>query len=311
MKPTLSTFALTLIAFAVFTATAPAQQAPSVLGKTDIHGLIEAAPGMPNSPAEAAKRASQSDALYAPFYKRTEAAHNLIKEAMAARGKEMPDKATLERQAKAQANSSPIVAGMGGIDNIQQMTPEQRQQAARQAAANFQQNIVTGGGRNSPAMQAMMQRMMNDPEYRARFQKMSDQQKEAEIRNNMGTVAPPTPEQHQKAQQELRAGNEVATNMAIRNELNQMSQRIGEIDLEFTKKDQAISASKGSHEDIAREIGAKMAKVPVVELGEYGHDRDPQQMMALEREQAARDRERAALELSQRVALHAQRKAQY
>jgi hypothetical protein len=49
----------------------------------------------------------------------------------------------------------------------------------------------------------------------------------------------------------------------------------------------------------------------VVELGEYGHDRDPEKVMPLLREQATRDRDRAAWELQQRTALHAQRKAQY
>ena len=157
----------------------------------------------------------------------------------------------------------------------------------------------------------MMQRVMNDPEYRARFQKMSEQEKEAELRKNMGTVAPPTPEQHQKAQQQIAASNETASPMAIRNELGQMAQHIGEIDSDLAKKDHAISTSKGSHDEISREIGAKMGKVPVVELGEYGHDRDPAQVMALELEQATRDRERAAIELSQRADLYAQRKARY
>ena len=308
MKSTLSTLAFTLIALSAFV---EAQQAPSILGKTDLHVLIEASPNLPNTPAEAAKRTQPSADLYALFYQRTSASHDLIKQAVTGRAKGMPDKSTVEMQAKAQSNANPIVAGMGGIDNIQQMTPEQRQAAARQSVAAFQQNLVTGGGRNSPAMQAMMRRVMNDPEYRARFQKLSEQEQEAELRKNLGTVAAPTPEQHQKAQAELAAGKETATAMAIRNELTQMSQRIGEIDLEFSKKDQAISTAKGSHEDISLEIGAKIARVPVVELGEYGHDRDPAQMMALELEQATRDRERAAVELGQRVALYVQRKLQY
>jgi hypothetical protein len=191
------------------------------------------------------------------------------------------------------------------------MTPEQQRAAAQRSVAAFQQNLVTGGGRNSPQMQAMMQRVMSDPEYRARFQRMTDAEKEAELRSNMGTVAPSTPEQHQEAQQQLAAGKETATAMEIRNELTQLGQRIAEIDAEFATKDQAISKGKGSHEEISREIGARMAKVPVVELGEYGHDRDPEQVMALEVEQATRDRARAADELTQRAALYQQRKSQY
>jgi len=300
-----------VFALSAMSAFAQAQQSPSILGKTDVHALLEAAPGVPNTPAEAAKRAQQSGDIFPSFYQRTTEAHELIKQGAAARAKGMPDQVTLEAQAKAQSNSNPIVAGMGGIDKVQQMTPEQRKAAAQQSMAAFQQNLVTGGGRNSPSMQAMMQRVMNDPEYRARFQKMSEQEKEAELRKNMGMVAPPTPEQQQKAQQPIAASNETATTMAIRNELGQMAQHIGEIDSDLAKKDHAISTSKGSHDEISREIGAKMGKVPVVELGEYGHDRDPAQVMALELEQATRDRERAAIELSQRADLYAQRKAQY
>jgi hypothetical protein len=309
MRSTLSMLAATLIVSTVLGPVARAQS-PSILGKTDIRSLLEAVPGLPNSPAEAAKR-QQSSALYEPFYQRTAVAHEVIKQAIASRTKGMPDQATLEKQAKAQSNSNPIVAGMGGIDNIQQMTPEQRKAAARKSMAAFQQNLVIGGGRNSPAMQAMMQRVMTDPEYRARFQKMSEQEQEAELGKNMGTLAPPTAEQHQKAQQSMAAGKETATALAIRSELAQMGQRIAEVDLEFTKKDQAISTSKGSHEEISREISTKMAKVPVVELGEYGHDRDPEQMMALAVEQATRDRERSAFELKQRATLYAQHEAQY
>ena len=95
-----------------------------------------------------------------------------------------------------------------------------------------------------------MQRVMNDPEYRARFQKMSQQEKEAELRKNMGTIAPPTPEQHQEGSQPpIATSNETATAMAIRNELGQMAQHIGEIDPDSPSKITRSSTSKGSHDE--------------------------------------------------------------
>jgi hypothetical protein len=217
----------------------------------------------------------------------------------------------MEKQAKAMSNSNPIVSGMGGVDKIQQMTPEQREAAARQSAANYQQSLVTGNGRNSPAMQAMMQKVMTDPAYRARFMQMSEAEKEAELRKNMGPVAPQSVEDHQKGQQELKAADEIRNSQAIQQDLQKMTQRIQSIETEFAKKDQAISDAPGNHAQIGRDIGAKIAKVPVVELGEYGHDKDPAQMQALYREQATRDRERAAAELTQRAALYEQKKSQY
>ena len=197
------------------------------------------------------------------------------------------------------------------MDKMQQMTPAHREAAARQSVANYQQNLVAGNGRNSPEMQAMMQKVMSDPAYRVRLMQMSPQEQEAEVRRNMGVVAPQTAEQHQKAQQQIGAANETASSMAVRNEMSQMQQRFAAIDADFARRDLAITNSPGNHQQIADEIGAKMANVPIVELGEYGHDRDPEQIMRLTREKALRDRERAGVELLERTKLYQQRKGQY
>jgi hypothetical protein len=268
MKSILSNLALALITSSAFTGTLQGQEA-TIAGKTDIQALIEAAPGLPASTAEAATRAYgpdvrmhempvELDTVYGPFFNRAAAAHKQLKEAMQARAKSMPAKATVEMQARAQANSNPIVAGMGGIDAIQKMTPEQRKQAALQSVAAFQASLATGGSRT-----------------------------------------------------QARSSNDIAAANAFRNELNQMLQKIAKVDADFAQLDQAITNAPGSHEQIAQEISAKMANIPFVELGEYGRDRDPVQAMALLREQATRDRGRAAWELGQRTALHSWRKGQY
>ncbi len=311
MKPFRNALALALLSSSLLPVTAFAQKAPTILGKIDIHALLEAAPGMPSSPAEAVRLADQSYAIYRPFFKRVEAAHAQLKEAIQASGKDMPDQATLEKQAKAQANSSPIIANMGGVDRIQRMTPDQQKQAALQAAATFQQQILTRNGLNSPQAQDMMARVMTDPAYRARLSQMSEAEQRAEIQRNMGPLASQSPEEHQRVQAHMRKQNEISEATAIRADIGKMAQRIGEIDNEFAKKDQAISDAAGNHKQIAHEIEEKEAKVPVVELGEYGHDKDPVQMAWLRFEQATRDRTRAAWELQQRTALHLQRKTQY
>jgi hypothetical protein len=318
----LKMFAPSLLAFAVFHVPALGQQPAPALGKSDLTGMLEAAPGIPVNVESATAKAygpnaapyakNQLDTAYDPFFKRAAAAHDVLKNAVAAHAKSAPkDPATLQKQAMAQANSNPIVSGMGGVDKIQQMSPEERQAAARQSAAAMQQNIVTGNGRNSPEMQAMMQRVMSDPSYRAKLSSMSEQEQRVEIQKNMGAIAPQTAEQHQKAQQSLQAGNEMAQANAVRAEIQQMMQRLGQIEVEWLRKDQAISNTPGNHNQIMEEIGAKMAKVPVIELGEYGHDKDPVQVQALELECAKRDRDRAAQELPERIKLYQQRKAQY
>jgi hypothetical protein len=322
MKPFLNAFAVGLLSSSLFPTTVVAQQPPSILGKTDLYSLLNLTPTMPANTADAAIRAygtnsqSQSlpsnlDSLYDPFFRRATAAHNAIREASASRMKKMPSQAETERQTRAQVNANPITSGMGGMEKMQQMTPAQREAAARQSVANYQQNLVTGDGRNSPEMQAMMQKVMSDPAYRARLMQMNPREQEAEVRRNMGDIAPQTAEQHQNAQQQVRAGNETATAMAVRNEISQMQQRFAAIDADFARRDLAITNSPGNHQQIADEIGAKMANVPIVALGEYGHDRDPEQMMRLTRERVVRDRERADVELLERTQLYQQRKAQY
>jgi hypothetical protein len=160
-------------------------------------------------------------------------------------------------------------------------------------------------------MQAMMERMMKDPAYQERFEKMTKQEQEAELRKYMGkTPAPPTGETaaERRAKQAM---NETSAVLARQNEVAAIHQRILGIDEEFVKKDQAITTGPGSHEQIAQQTGAKIAKIPLVGGGEAGPMPDPVKFRAVEREQATLDRNRAGWELQQRAALYAERKAKY
>lgn len=311
MKSILKMLALMLTASAVFHIPALAQPPASILGKTDLAGLVKAAPGVPATAKDAA--AQNHDAVYDPFYKRVNDAHAALKTLTDMRAKTMPqpDQASYEKKMKAQVESNPLISGMGGMEKMQQMTPEERKAAALKSAAAMQQNIITGNGRNSPEMQAMMQRVMTDPAYRARLNSMSEEQQRQEIARNMGTVAPRTGVDHEKAQQEMRAGQEAATANAVRNEIGEMAKQLGQIELEFSRRDRAVSTTPGNFDDIAREFGAKIAKIPMVALSEYGPERDPAQLVPLEREWAKRNRDRAIAELAERARLFADRQAQY
>ena len=127
----------------------------------------------------------------------------------------------------------------------------------------------------------------------------------------MGVVAPRTGVDHEKAQQEMRAGQEAATANAVRNEVFQMAKQITQFEVDFARRDRAISTTPGNFDDIAREFGAKIAKIPMVALSEYGPERDPAQLVPLEREWAKRNRDRAIAELAERAKLFADRQAQY
>jgi hypothetical protein len=295
------------------------QQSRAVLGKIDFQVLMDATPGIPATPTEAGKRAYGTeitadqppfvlDAFYAPFYKKVAAARDVIKDAVANRSK---NQEALAQRSRAQAEASPIVNRMGGIDKISQMSEEEAKQAAAQAVGSYQQslsgapgNALSGGG-----MQAMMERMMNDPAYQERFEKMSKKEQEAELQKYMGKAPPPVGETAAERQAK-QAVKETSTVVAKQNELGTLLQRVLGIDAEFAKKDQAIMATPGGYDQIAKDIGARMQKLPVVGRGEAGDIVDPVKLQALQREQATRDRARAGWELQQRTALYAQRKAQ-
>ena len=323
MKPTLTRLVLALFALTTLAAVVLAQQqSRAVLGKIDFAVLLEAAPGMPATTAEAGKRAYGADikaqdqpvaldSFYDPFNKRVAAARDVIKEAVANRKQ---NQEALRQRSIAQTEANPIVSRMGGVDKISEMSEEEAKQAAAKAVGGYQESLAGGPGKTtSGGMQALTERMLNDPAYQERFEKMTKQEQEAEIRKYMGNAQAPAPPAgettaERRAQQ---ATKETTAVLAKQKELSGIMQRMSEIDGEFAKKDQAIMATPGGHDQIAKEIGARVEKLPVVEMGESGPQPDPVRLQALQREQATRDRTRATWELQQRAALYAQRKAQY
>jgi hypothetical protein len=324
MKRRLMKLTLVLFALAAFAAAGPAeQQSRAVLGKIDHRALLEAVPGIPATTAEAGKRAygpdiraqeepKALDSFYIQFQKQVAAARDVIKEAVANRQRHQEE---LGQRTTAQAEASPIVSRMGGLEKISEMSEEEQKQAAAQAVGSYQQSL-SGAPANAPSgggMQAMMERMMNDPAYQERFEKMSKKEQEAELQKYMGNAHAPAPPTGETAaeRQAKQATKETAAVMAGQNDLGNIMQRMRAGDAEFANKDKAILATPGGHDQIAKEIDARMQKLPVIGHGEAGDIVDPIKLQALERERATRDRTRATWELQQRAALYAQRKAQY
>jgi hypothetical protein len=297
------------------------QQSRDVLGKNDYAVLMDAAPGVPSTPAEAGRRAYGTDVkmqdstvlddFYAPFNRRVAAARDVIKDAVANRRQHQE---ALGQRSIAQANASPIVHRMGGTDKISEMSEEEAKQAAAKAAGSYQQSLQGGPGTPSGGgMQAMMQRMMSDPAYQARFEKMTKKEQEAELQKYMGNAqAPPPPVGESVAERRAAQNvNETSAVVAQQNELGAIMQRLLARDAEFDEKDRAILAAPGGYDEINNDIQARIAKLPVIAKGEAGDMVDPVKLQVLERERATRDRTRAASELQQRAALYTRRKTHY
>ena len=324
MKPTQTKFILAFFGIAFLVTFVLAQtQTRSSLGKIDFIMLYDAAPGIPASPAEAGKRAYGADinnaqyqqieleAFYAPFNQKVAAARAVIKDAVANQSR---NQEALAQRNLAQANASPLINRMGGIEKMSQMSEEELKQAAAQAAGSYTQSL-SGAPTNAPGagMQAIMQRLMSDPAYQARFEKMSKKEQEAELQKYMGNAqAPPPPVGETAAERQAKKGvAETQAAVARQKELGAILQRLGEIDPEIDKKDKAILATPGGYDAIVKDIGNKIAKLPIIGYGEAGGYVDSAKEQALRREGVTRERARAAWELQQRTPLYAERKAKY
>ena len=319
-KATLALFTLTALA-----AMAATEQSPrAVLGKIDFLALYDAAPGPPADSTEAGKRGLGKgdyttdkvalDTFYAPFRKRVSAARNDIQGALDG---ESARSAARAKRTVAQANASPLISRMGGVEKMSAMSEAELQQSTSKAMGDYAQSmsgappgVNVGGG-----MQAMMQRVMSDPAYQERFEKMSRKEQEAEMQKMMGNAhAPPPPTGPTAAERQAKVATDEGTAaMARQNALADIYKQINgiaAIDADFDKKDQAIRTAPGSHKDIDAAYQAKYSKLPVT-CNDMGCSPAAAAVVPLERDRVTRNRARASSELPLRAALYAQRKGKY
>jgi len=319
MKPAMTKIILALFALSALTAVVLGEpQSQSQLGKIDFQALFAAAPALPASSAEAAARAygraiadqnsAALNAFYTPFRNRIASARETIKpavDALPAHQEAMAQKLT------AQANDSAIIARMGGTDKISEMSEEEAQQAAMKAVGDTMQAQSGGHGDAARGTQAIMQRVMNDPAYRERFEKMTPAEQEAEMRKAMGPTAVAAEHTAAEEKRSMQASNEASAVMARNNELNAIFQKMLVVDQEFVTKDEAITKAPGGFDKIAQDTNAKIKTIPLVEAGELGKVPDPAKYRAVIIEKATLSRNRSAWELQQRSALYTRRRAAY
>ena len=194
--------------------------------------------------------------------------------------------AGLEKRAKEQSDKSPIIKEMGGTDKVMQMSEVERKAAALQAVNNLQQNP------NNP-MSGFAQKYQSDPAFAARFNKMSQAEKEAELKKFMAENQTKNPNAFDAAQHEAQKNeiNRNKNNAQAKIEFDLLMQRTTE--RLQAASDRQIRIGKKIEElvnemkaNVSARFGPLYAAVPIVELGEYGHDKDPQQMMELNIQEA-------------------------
>lgn len=111
-------------------------------------------------------------------------------------GEQRTGKQSMMKDSKAMADKNGLIQQMGGSDALLKMSDKERKEAAQKAAANIKNNPGAITGIKNQGMNAMAQRMMNDPQYREAYNKMTDAQKQAELKKYMGNA---TEERNDKA----------------------------------------------------------------------------------------------------------------
>ncbi len=296
------------------------QNTTSPLGKTDFAALYTEAPLPPVNIGEAAYRDYGADwrnpvpnaleNFYQPFTDKVERAMDGYKEYYSKKMEAYyggQTEATMRAQAAAQANQNPIVASMGGVEKVAQMSPEQAEAAARQAAAAYMADPFAASGVQSAGMTAMYQKIISDPAYAARFEKMSEKEKEAELRKYMANDKPQiqtaaqVEEHRRKTEQQTLQANKVRAAMEFQQQIAAFSAKVIEIQAAYIRQRNDRLTAPGNHTEIELDHGKKYALIPEVELGEYGRDKDPEQVLKLKLETAVRHQAFAATLLKQDV----------
>ncbi|MCK6693057.1 MAG: hypothetical protein L6Q97_13280 [Thermoanaerobaculia bacterium] len=307
-------------ALALQTLPSVAQSTSSPLGKTDFAAFYTEAPLPPSSIAEAARRAYGADwrnpdhfsldNFYKPFNDKVERAVDGYKQHYANKTQAYygaRSEATLHAQAAAQANQNPVLASMGGVDKVSQMSEAEARAAANKAAAEYMADPFAANGVQSDGMTALYQKIISDPAYAARFEKMSEKEKEAELRKYMANDKPQvkTPAQmeqeHRAFEQQTRQSNKVKAAMEFQQAIADFTARIYELQSKYVQERNERLNAPGNHTEIEADYSRKYAQIPEVVYGEYGRDKDIEQLTKLKLETATRHQAFAAIILKQDV----------
>jgi hypothetical protein len=100
-------------------------------------------------------------------------------------GEQRNTEADMIADTKKKANQSAIIQQMGGADALMNMSEAERKAMAKNLKSNVMANPGAYSGVQDPGMNAMMQKIMNDPDYRNKYNSMTDAQKQAELQKFM------------------------------------------------------------------------------------------------------------------------------
>jgi len=190
---------------------------------------------------------------------------------------ELVKKEAYKNAAKAQQdlNNNPVIREMGGIENLKNMTPAQREALAKQMTAKIKQDPLAYTGSEADPRKAFTKKMMTDPGYAARYNHMTNQQKKGEydlFLSENGFVDNSSQADRDKSMADR---NKTLTAMAIDKRLTTIREHMGELTriagLLQTRTDETFNEINNK---INKEYRQRIAALPEVEHGEAGRGKD-------------------------------------
>jgi hypothetical protein len=264
----------------------------SLIGKTDIHALLEAAPAVPMSVEAAVSRAFGKDIVN-------------------------PDYQALDNYYR------PLFEKIGAA--------QQQFEAYREEVRSFQQeqgaeglkklalaNSASASGPvlpDMPGMKGFMEKYMSDKAFAAQYDKMSEAQKEKVIKGFMeaekpGSSTAAVPMDNSKFEKDQKDQNKIRVAMQIQEVLSELKLRMEKLTRDYENKVKALASGPGSYAEIQKAYDQEYAKIPLVVMGE-GHVKEPGAMNALTAKDVAAKRARNAEELAKKAAWLTDLKAKY
>ena len=267
------------------------EQHPSKPGDMNLLPLLEEATG----PITQLQQAGQTDmdAYYKPYNDKVNVQVKQLQQLATKYNKYMDvhsreGQAGLEKRALEQANSSAFVQQMGGAENLMKMSDAERKAMAEKMKANMMKDPSSITGNSNPGMNAMAQKMLNDKDYAKRVNSMSASEKQAEMKKFM-TSYPTTPDpnfdpekKHLQDENMQRDINKVKRAQAFHLLQGRTHERLKEGSERFASSSAKITASVEEMRKTLRDwVIRTVEAIPMVELGEYGHDKDPNMMRSV------------------------------
>ncbi|MBK9017458.1 MAG: hypothetical protein IPM82_27320 [Saprospiraceae bacterium] len=143
---------------------------------------------------------------------------------------------------------------------MSKMSEAEARSAALQATAQHTADPFAANGVQSAGMTALYQKIISDPAYAKKFEKMSEAEKETELRKYMANDKPVaiTPDQMKARETQMATQNRqvelIRNAQEIQLKLSDFMQKVSEVSTSFGHKLQEIEQQGRTHEAISAEV---------------------------------------------------------